>query len=154
MTRTKSSAKRRTVAKRVLPKTTSSVISRVSTTATQVAVDCLVPVSSANTVPLGRWDDWVPQDRLRKLTDENKELARNLREEAQSFQRSKDKAQKAPPFTGKKRGVDSVRESEERQSSVAAPNQPRGKRARDVETEKVRAVSVLLLSSSSLLQRS
>ena len=100
---------------------------------------------------IGRWDDWVPQDRLRKLTEENKELARNLREEAQSFQRNKDKIKIIPG--SKKRGADSVRESEERHSSVAAANQPRAKRARDVDVEKVNLtchqnLTLLLLSSA------
>ena len=31
------------------------------------------------------WDDWVPQDRLRKFNEENKELASNLKKETVSY---------------------------------------------------------------------
>ncbi|KIW44694.1 uncharacterized protein PV06_03147 [Exophiala oligosperma] len=81
------------------------------------------------------WDDWVPQDRLRKLTDDNRELAANLRREATAA------VSKAPPkSTGKtRRGQGSEfgsgRGSEERTSSVPAGG--RGtKRARDNDIEK------------------
>ncbi|KAJ9639696.1 Esa1p-associated factor [Knufia peltigerae] len=82
------------------------------------------------------WDDWVPQDRLRKLTDDNRELAANLRREATAA------VTKAPPkSTGKtRRGQGSEfgsgRGSEERTSSVPAGG--RGtKRARDNDIEKM-----------------
>ncbi|PNS16795.1 hypothetical protein CAC42_4759 [Sphaceloma murrayae] len=35
-----------------------------------------------------RWDDWVPQDRLRKFTDENRELAKNLVQEMNAQRKS------------------------------------------------------------------
>ena len=79
------------------------------------------------------WDDWVPEDRLRKLTQENRELANNLRHEMLAAQR----AAKAQPVPTKKQAKGSGRGSEERQNSVAAPG-PRGqKRFRDQDLEKV-----------------
>lgn len=78
------------------------------------------------------WDDWVPQDRLRKLTPENRELANNIRHEMLQAQRA---ARAAPPPV-KKRAQGSTRGSEERQTSVSAA--PRGqKRMRDQDLEKV-----------------
>ncbi|KEF57602.1 uncharacterized protein A1O9_05520 [Exophiala aquamarina CBS 119918] len=84
------------------------------------------------------WDDWVSQDRLRKLTDDNRELAANLRREAV--------AQNAPkPVTkslGKtRRGqgseLGSGRGSEERTSSIPTGGARGSKRARDNDIEKV-----------------
>ncbi|ORY11653.1 MRG-domain-containing protein [Clohesyomyces aquaticus] len=78
------------------------------------------------------WDDWVPEDRLRKLTQENRELANNLRHEVLAAQR----AAKAPPAASKKKTQGSARGSEERQTSVTAAG-PRGqKRYRDQDLEK------------------
>ncbi|KZZ95017.1 histone acetylase complex subunit [Ascosphaera apis ARSEF 7405] len=75
------------------------------------------------------WDDWVTQDRLRKLTDENRELALTLRREVEAANRVK--VGNKP--TAKKRKLDdSSRASEERGSSMPA----RGKRGRDLELEK------------------
>ncbi|KAJ4333340.1 Esa1p-associated factor [Ascochyta clinopodiicola] len=78
------------------------------------------------------WDDWVPEDRLRKLTTENRELANNLRHEMLQAQR----AARAQPLPTKKKAQGSARGSEERQTSVSAP--PRGqKRMRDQDLEKI-----------------
>ncbi|KAI9661540.1 MAG: Esa1p-associated factor [Trizodia sp. TS-e1964] len=87
------------------------------------------------------WDDWVPQDRLRKFTDENKELAANLRRDMDALRRPTPKAPAAVTASHKRKpaGSDfsSARGSEERNSSVQASAQPRGqKRARDFETER------------------
>lgn len=86
------------------------------------------------------WDDWVPQDRVRKFTDENKELASQLHNQMKQLQ------QKAPKATGKKlsgRGANgsdfsSARGSEERHASVAAQS-GRGPRRhnRDFDLETV-----------------
>lgn len=77
------------------------------------------------------WDDWVPEDRLRKLSPENRELANNLRHEMLAAQR----AARAQPQPSKKKPQGSTRGSEERQTSVAAV--PRGqKRLRDHDLEK------------------
>ncbi|KAL2835175.1 MRG-domain-containing protein [Aspergillus cavernicola] len=77
------------------------------------------------------WDDWVPQDRLRKFSEENRELATTLRREAEAALR-----QKSTKTPVKKRGGSdrsSARGSEERQTSVPG----RGtKRARDNDVEK------------------
>ncbi|KAL4803647.1 MRG-domain-containing protein [Aspergillus unguis] len=77
------------------------------------------------------WDDWVPLDRLRKWTEENRELATTLRREAEAALR-----QKTTKTSVKKRGGSdrsSARGSEERQTSVPG----RGtKRARDNDVEK------------------
>jgi mortality factor 4-like protein 1 len=76
----------------------------------------------ANHVRNNSWDDWVPQDRVRKFTPENKELAAQLHNQMKLLQ------QKAPKSVGKgsgKRGANgsdfsSARDSEERGGSVAA----------------------------------
>jgi mortality factor 4-like protein 1 len=81
------------------------------------------------------WDDWVPEDRLRKLTPENKELANNLRNEMLQAQRTA----RAQAASAKKKPHGSARGSEERQTSVAAAG-PRGqKRGRDYDIEKEEA---------------
>lgn len=84
------------------------------------------------------WDDWVPQERLRKFNDENKELARNLKSDMDAQRRA---ANGKPPSTStshKKRAygsdlaASSARGSEDRSSAV--PQLPRGtKRAREIE---------------------
>ncbi|KAF2829701.1 NuA4 histone acetyltransferase complex, Eaf3/MRG15 subunit [Ophiobolus disseminans] len=92
------------------------------------------------------WDDWVPENRLRKLSPENRELANNLRHEMLAQQR----AARAQPQPVKKKAQGSARGSEERQTSVAAAA-PRGqKRMRDNDLEKEesfqskRAVRILM----------
>ena len=89
---------------------------------------------STHLLILSSWDDWVPEDRLRKLSPENRELANNLRHEMLAAQR----AARAPPTTAaKKKAQGSTRGSEERQTSVSASG-PRGqKRMRDQDLEKV-----------------
>ncbi|KAF2658367.1 NuA4 histone acetyltransferase complex, Eaf3/MRG15 subunit [Lophiostoma macrostomum CBS 122681] len=78
------------------------------------------------------WDDWVPEDRLRKLTQENRDLANSLRHEMLAAQR----AARAPPVATKKKPQGSTRGSEEPQPAVAAVG-PRGtKRLRDHDLEK------------------
>lgn len=72
-------------------------------------------------------------DRLRKLTDENRELAASLRRDVEAATRPK-----ITKPTGKRRGgsdASSLRDSEERNSSTAPT---RGtKRSRDTDLEKV-----------------
>ncbi|EGE79285.2 chromatin modification-like protein eaf3 [Blastomyces dermatitidis ER-3] len=78
------------------------------------------------------WDDWVLQDRLRKATEENRELAATLRRDVEASMRQRTKQSSAK----RRRGSDmsSNRNSEERHSSTPA----RGtKRSRDAEIEKV-----------------
>jgi hypothetical protein len=87
-----------------------------------------------------QWDDWVPQDRVRKFTEENKELAAQLHNQMKALQ------QKAPKSVGKKGGrpgangsdFSSARGSEERTASVAAQSGRGGqRRVRDYDVENV-----------------
>jgi hypothetical protein len=83
-----------------------------------------------------QWDDWVPQDRVRKFTEENKELAAQLHNQMKVLQ------QKAPK-SGKKKGgtngsdFSSARGSEERTTSGAQSGRGGQRRARDYEIENV-----------------
>ncbi|KAI9869897.1 MAG: Esa1p-associated factor [Pleopsidium flavum] len=95
------------------------------------------------------WDDWVPQDRLRKLTDENKQLAQDLKHESDAAHRQRTAPTKATPASTKKKAagsdLSSTRGSEERNSSVPATG--RGlKRGRDFEIEKVGNPDITFLS--------
>lgn len=86
---------------------------------------------SLETLTATRWDDWVPEDRLRKLTDENQELARSLKKEMDAL--AKQKATPKPISTNPtvKRKDGSARGSEERGTG------PGKKRGRDFDTERV-----------------
>ena len=83
------------------------------------------------------WDDWVPQDRVRKFTDENKELAAQLHTQMKILQT------KAPKSLSKKGGrtngsdFSSARGSEERNASAAAPSVRGPRRNRDYDLEHV-----------------
>jgi hypothetical protein len=87
-----------------------------------------------------RWDDWVPQDRVRKFTPENQELARQLHGQMKALQGGS-RGQKAGTKKGGVRanGSDfsSARGSEERHASVAAPGGRGPRRQRDFEIEPV-----------------
>lgn len=77
------------------------------------------------------WDDWVLEDRLRKATEENRELAANLRREVEAAARQKN----AKP-TAKKRAMSdrsSVRDSEERGNSVPGRASKRARGETDIE---------------------
>ncbi|MCJ1428593.1 Esa1p-associated factor, partial [Sticta canariensis] len=95
------------------------------------------------------WDDWVPQDRLRKLNDENRELAKNLKKEMDHLRQRA--APKATTVSSKKKAagsdLSSTRGSEERNSSVPATGRGQ-KRGRDFEIEKVGDASSPLRASS------
>lgn len=83
------------------------------------------------------WDDWVPQDRVRKFTDENKELAAQLHTQMRNLQRQSKGVGKNPKGTranGSEMG--SGRGSEERNPSVAAQGS-RQRRNRDYDLEPV-----------------
>ncbi|KAL8639307.1 MAG: hypothetical protein Q9228_003645 [Teloschistes exilis] len=80
------------------------------------------------------WDDWVEEDRLRKLNDENRELA-------QSLKRSITEAtQKPKPISHKKKGLPSdfgsARGSEERSATTGATGRGQ-KRGRNMEIDEV-----------------
>jgi len=91
------------------------------------------------TATLSRWDDWVPQDRLRKFTEENHELARNLKKEMDAQRRAAPKpastSTRRRPFGSDLNPASSTRGSEERGSIATAPPPPsRGtKRGREYE---------------------
>lgn len=90
------------------------------------------------------WDDWVPQDRVRKFNDENRELASQLREQIKALQQ---KSSKQVKKAAKANGSDfsSARGSEERTAGTTTTTRgPR--RARDYELE---TVSNFTLSFSS-----
>lgn len=95
-----------------------------------------------------RWDDWVPQERIRKLTEENKELASNLKKDMDAQRRA---ATSKPASTSTKKrayGSDlagsSARGSEDRSS--AAPQAPRGTK-RGKEIEGIDKVGLFLLTA-------
>jgi MRG len=111
--------------------------------------------SSANVFDT-RWDDWVPQDRLRKLTEDNRELAASLRREVmQSESRQRNSKSTASSKKGRTQGseIGSGRGSEERNSSVPAGG--RGtKRGKDNEIEKVATPDFPIPRRSSRMQSS
>lgn len=81
---------------------------------------------------------------MRKITQENRDLANSLRQEMLAIQRAA-RAQPAPTTT-KKKPQGSTRGSEERQTSVSAAPGPRGqKRLREQDLEKVSLSSVSCL---------
>lgn len=92
-----------------------------------------------------RWDDWVPQERLRKFTDENKELASNLKKDMDAQRRAT--TGKPLPASTKKRvyGSDaagsSARGSEDRSS--VAPQPPKGTKRGRTEIEGIDKVRLL-----------
>lgn len=92
------------------------------------------------------WDDWVPQDRIRKFNDENRELASQLMQQARA---SLQKTTKPTKKAALKNGSDfsSARGSEERTSAAAVSGRgPR--RARDYDMEHVSTVLLLFLLCS------
>lgn len=114
----------------------------------------------SNHVTLTSWDDWVPQDRVRKFTDENKELAAQLHTQMKLLQQKAPKSS-AKAKAGRANGSDfgsSGRGSEERHASVAAAGGGRGpRRNRDYDLEQVSfsftfcSVSFVLYSSCARL---
>ncbi len=90
----------------------------------------------SNIVIANSWDDWVPQDRVRKFTDENKELAAQLHTQMKILQT---KAPKSLSKKGRTNGSDfsSARGSEERHASAAAPSVRGPRRNRDYDLEHV-----------------
>ncbi|KAJ5195375.1 Chromatin modification-related protein eaf3 [Penicillium cinerascens] len=79
------------------------------------------------------WDDWVLEDRLRKATEENRELASNLRREVEASVRQK----QVKPASKKRAMSDrsSVRDSEERGNSVPGRAGKRARGENDIEKE-------------------
>ena len=92
--------------------------------------------------PQYSWDDWVPSDRLRKFTDENKQLAQSLKGQMDDLRRAS-----APKSTKKKAAdsdLSSTLGSEDRQMSVIGTGRGQ-KRGRDYEIEKVGQISSFLI---------
>ncbi|KAJ5720761.1 Chromatin modification-related protein eaf3 [Penicillium malachiteum] len=87
------------------------------------------------------WDDWVREDRLRKWTDENRELATNIRREAEASLRAKNSKQPAKKRATSDRS--SVRDSEERGNSVPGRG---NKRARETDIERKVTLGGMYLS--------
>lgn len=84
----------------------------------------------------------MPQDRIRKYTDENIELSRTLKRDSDAMRAQLEKPKKTPGSTRKGgRGAGSEfssnRGSEERQTSVQAAGTRGQKRGRDYDIEKV-----------------
>ncbi|KAB2573141.1 Chromatin modification-related protein eaf3 [Lasiodiplodia theobromae] len=82
------------------------------------------------------WDDWVPQDRLRKLNDENRELANNLKKELEAMRRGSQAQKSASTSHKKKTEAGSARGSEGRETPVASTSLAGRKRGRDFEVER------------------
>lgn len=82
------------------------------------------------------WDDWVPQDRIRKFNDENRELASQLIQQARASQKSAKPAKKIVLKGGS--DLSSARGSEERTGgSAALSGRGPARRARDYDLEHV-----------------
>lgn len=83
------------------------------------------------------WDDWVPQDRVRKFTDENRDLAAQLLAQYKSLQAGK--SSKQPKKGARAAGSDmsSARGSEERTAGATTSSGRGPRRARDYDLEQV-----------------
>ncbi|KAJ5054286.1 uncharacterized protein L3040_000564 [Drepanopeziza brunnea f. sp. 'multigermtubi'] len=95
------------------------------------------------------WDDWVLQDRIRKFTDENKEMAASMHNQMKQLRNPAPKTAAAKRGGGRANGSDfsSARGSEERHASVATQGVRGGaRRHRDYDLETQRTT----MSSSSL----
>ena len=85
-----------------------------------------------------QWDDWVPQDRVRKFTDENKELAAQLHNQMKALQKKPAGGKKGQGGRANGSDFSSARGSEERTASVAAQGGRGGqRRTRDYDLENV-----------------
>lgn len=85
------------------------------------------------------WDDWVPQDRIRKFNDENRELASQLMQQARASLQKTKPAKKAALKNGS--DFSSARGSEERTGAAAVSGRgPR--RARDYDMEHVSVCTI------------
>lgn len=98
------------------------------------------------------WDDWVPQDRVRKFTEENKDLASHLMATFKMLQSGK--AGKQIKKGGKTTGSDlsSTRGSEERMPGTAMQTGRGPRRARDYDLEHVGDICSLFSYPPSLLR--
>ncbi|KFY39543.1 hypothetical protein V494_03927 [Pseudogymnoascus sp. VKM F-4513 (FW-928)] len=83
------------------------------------------------------WDDWVPQDRVRKFTEENKQLAAQLHEQMKALQGKPAPSASKSAKKGRANGSDfsSARGSEERGSMAAQGGGRAPRRLRDYDLE-------------------
>ncbi|KAM7206350.1 Chromo domain-like protein [Rhypophila sp. PSN 637] len=85
------------------------------------------------------WDDWVGEDRIRKFTDENRELATTLAQQSKALHAGKsgNKPPKGKGLGGRGAGSDlsSARGSEERAAGTTTQSGRGPRRARDFELE-------------------
>lgn len=97
------------------------------------------------------WDDWVPQDRVRKFTDENKDLAAQLLAQYKMLQSGKSAKQSAKKggaaATRAANGSDmsSARGSEERTAGATTTSGRGPRRARDYDLEQVSCGALMFL---------
>ncbi|KFY82484.1 hypothetical protein V500_10514 [Pseudogymnoascus sp. VKM F-4518 (FW-2643)] len=87
------------------------------------------------------WDDWVPQDRVRKFTEENKQLAAQLHEQMKALQgKPAPSTSKSAKSKGRANGSDfsSARGSEERGSMAAQGGGRAPRRLRDYDLEQTK----------------
>ncbi|KAK4189924.1 chromo domain-like protein [Podospora australis] len=86
------------------------------------------------------WDDWVPEDRVRKFTDENRELASQLLAQFKSIQSGKTAKQPKNKVLGGRAGgsdMSSARGSEERTHATTFSSRAGQRRARDYDLDQV-----------------
>ena len=103
------------------------------------------PLHSIETTPSDHvlrnsWDDWVPQDRVRKFTDENKELAAQLHTQMKILQQKTPRSGTVSKKGARANGgsdLSSARGSEERTGSAAAQIGRGPRRNRDYDLEQV-----------------
>ena len=95
------------------------------------------------------WDDWVPQDRVRKFTDENKDLESQLLAEFKMLQSGKTAKQQTKKMGRGANGSDmsSARGSEERTAGTTTQSGRGPRRARDFDLEHVSRNAFFLFSS-------
>jgi len=127
----KLSAKAKAVKEPVLaPKPSKVTKQKTKATSKQVHVAHDTKNEQAANKP-GRWDDWVPQERLRKLTEDNLQLAKQLKKEVEQLQKQ------PRPDTKKSGGQKRKGGESARATSSPVPQIVNKKRGRDLETEKV-----------------
>ncbi|KAK3955520.1 chromo domain-like protein [Pseudoneurospora amorphoporcata] len=83
------------------------------------------------------WDDWVPQDRIRKFNDENKDLAQQLLAQYKQLQSGKTAKQAKKGVRPGGSDLSSARGSEERTAAggTTTQNNRNPRRVRDFELE-------------------
>jgi len=118
-------------------------IDRSKSQALALALPVICTISAADASPPSpSWDDWVPQSRLRKLNDENRELASNLKREMYQLLNRGKVTTTSTKTKAASSDFSSNRGSEDRHLTPAATGRGQ-KRGRDTEIEKVRCLFLL-----------